>query len=210
MDATTRLGYLNHTFDQIALSATPTLMAPLRGEIDWPLEAGSYRYLMGRDGLYLEGRSEGLHVAFRNGLEDRVFPYGPVTEHVTMAGGLIPKHIREEILAEAKAAAPNEWACYVIWNKDRQEYELIRPKILSVSGGHIDYRIEHPINEVVLDLHTHGRYDAHFSHKDNHDDRFGVYLAVVLGHCDRDQMSWASRIVVHGHHCNLNWLPWEE
>lgn len=204
-------GYLTDPIDKALLGQTPTLMVPSRGSLP-DLGIGRYRFLMGREGLHMEGRTKALHACVRLWESPRPLPYGSVEPFVRMKGGLIPAAMFQEIVREAQAASPNEWACLVVYDPDNRRYRLHKAEGADAGRGHIHYSTAGVDSEcIVLDLHTHGMGKAFFSNTDDRDDTTGgIYIASVLGHCDDvARMEAVSRINVRGIYFDLPWHPWE-
>lgn len=184
--------------DQVLLSAAPTLMQPLLGQLP-PPALGGYRFVVGRRGLFAQARSRGIEACLSVAPSSHDLPYGDVIERVRLRQGRIPGRILDEILAEARAALPKEWACLILLDEGGQ-YRIHVPRVIQASRGHIQYATDdYDPEAVVVDLHTHGTGRAFFSGTDDHDDRVsGFQISVVLGQLDRPMPQCLMRVSIHG------------
>jgi PRTRC genetic system protein A len=194
--------------DAVLLAQTPALMMPRFSALP-PLEPFRRRYVVARDGLYVQSRTPVLDLTLRVEHFTTPLPFGTIEESVRMAGGMIPKEIFRELRRRAVAHYPMEWAAFVLFDGD---YRIAEPTIIDRSGGHVTYRTDGiDDRHLVLDIHSHGRFEASFSGDDDATDIHGTYFASVFGHCEHeDTVTCLSRLVVDGWRCNLSWHPWEE
>jgi len=56
---------------------------------------------------------------------------------------------------------------------------------------------------MVVDLHSHGRFGADFSRKDDIDDIGAIKIAAVVGRCDTEKPEVLMRLCVLGLYCRL-------
>lgn len=199
---------LSHA-DAVLLGQTPAVMMPRYSALP-ELALGHRRYVVASDGLYVQARTEALRLTIRREAFRKPLPYGELKESVEMTGGLIPGEIYRELCQRAVAAFPLEWAAFVIL--DQGHYRIAEPAyVISSSVGHISYRLD-GIDEskVVLDVHSHGRFEAFFSDTDDESDADGIRFASVFGRCGSvETITSVSRLVIDGEHYPLNWHPWE-
>ncbi len=194
--------------DAVLLGQTPALMMPRFSPLP-DLMPGCRRYIVARDGLYVQACSRLLSVTLCAEKFHTALPYGNLDESVSLSCGILPSAIYEELRDRAIAAFPDEWAAYVVYDG---AFRIVEPKVISRSGGHVSYRMN-GINEdqIILDIHSHGRHDAFFSHADDRTDMHGVYLASVFGKCgNAENITCKSRIVIDGYHREIDWNPWED
>ncbi len=193
--------YLADPRDRAVFSAAPTLMQPSREPLP-PCPYNTHRYVVARDGLYLQARTRSLSLCKRIAtVTGGTLPYGALSEHVHLAGGRIPRALQQSIVEKARAALPNEWACLVLYDP-AAGYRLHEPTAEARSAGHIRYQTAGvDFEQVVVDLHTHGYGAAFFSSVDDEDDRArgGIHISVVLGDCNQEHPAQKMRLVVHGH-----------
>lgn len=196
--------------DRVLLEATPTLMQPLFGELP-PVPMHRHRFVIARDGVYLQARTPGLVVCLRvSGKHVCEFPYGRLEESVVMPGGPLPADLVEALYAHAVTAAPQEWACAILYDPTERRYRLHIPETESVSQRHIRYRTTgYDAEQLVFDVHTHGDGPAFFSGTDDISDRQGgIYIAIVLGRCGTaNTLTATARIVVDGIFYPVPWVP---
>jgi PRTRC genetic system protein A len=192
--------YLTDTKDRIVFGETPALMQPVFGEKLPAPELGKHRFVAGRDGLYMEAQNPVIAVRQLIAKASVRLPYGGVDQcGIQLLNGKIPVAILGEALMKAHNACPNEWVGLVVWDINRHVYRLFEPAVLSGSCGHISYRNILPDGlELVVDLHSHGFFEAFFSETDDLSDLGGFYIAGVLSHRSATPSS-VSRLVVNGH-----------
>lgn len=192
--------YLTDNRDRIVFDETPTFMQPLYGKKLPTPEFGKHRFVVGHDGLYLEAQNSVIAVRQRVAQSSVRLPYGEVDKcGIQLLNGKIPYAILSEALMKAHNACPNEWAGLIVWDRHRHEYRLFEPTVLSGSCGHISYRNILPDGlDLVIDLHSHGFFEAFFSETDDQSDLCGFYIAGVLSHRSTKPSS-VSRLVVNGH-----------
>lgn len=193
--------------DAVLLGQTPALMMPRFSSLP-ELAPGCRRYVIARDGLYVQARSRSLLLALRVEEFQSPLPYGDLVESVQMVGGLIPYSLYADLQRQAVAACPDEWAAFVVYDG---KYHIVLPEVVDSSGGHISYRLDGiDESQIVLDIHSHGQFDAFFSETDDRSDNHGIYFASVLGRCHGENIICKSRIVIDGWHRDINWHPWED
>ncbi len=193
--------YLMDTRDQIVFGETPTLMQPVYGESLPKPEIGKHRFVIANDGLYVEAINPVLEVRLPVAKSSIKLPYGIIgSVGVRLVNGQIPKRILQDVCEKTLLCGECEWAGLVVWDKIRCEYALYEPDTISFSTRHISYRNELSDEyELVMDLHSHGSMPAFFSKTDDKSDMGGFYIAGVVGNCDSDEPTFATRIVVNGH-----------
>lgn len=193
--------------DLAFFSAVPMLVAPRFGALD-PVSVGRHRFVAATDGIYLQARTQGLDVCLHVGETVRL-PYGTLREYVHLNGGPIPASLVNDMKSRAVAAVPQEWAGVILYHPN-SGYQLVEPTVTEVSRHRVGYKTASYEDEYpVLDVHSHGRGNAFFSRDDDESDQYGIYLAVVLGHCDsNDTITARCRVVVHGIFYNVDWVPW--
>lgn len=193
--------YLSDQRDQILFGETPTLMQPLHGEALPKPEMGKHRFVIASDGVYVEAINPVLEVRLPVAKSTIKLPYGEIgAVGIHLIQGQIPKRILQDVCEKAFLCGKYEWAGLVVWDKIRLEYALYEPEVISLGVGHISYRNVLPDDyELVMDLHSHGSMSAFFSRTDDKSDLGGFYIAGVVGNCDSDEPTFATRIVVNGH-----------
>jgi PRTRC genetic system protein A len=139
-------------------------------------------------------------------------PYGTVTPEIRFLCPPIPKALLDEFKQASREASPNEIAAQIIWNRETEEFRLQFLDYTSNGPGHIDYLSpEYGAGEVmVVDLHSHGRFDSSFSDTDDIDDAGQIKVAGVVGHCDRPNQRVSMRLCVLGMYCHMPWPQYEQ
>ena len=182
-------------------AATPVVIAPAHGELQ-PIAGGNgQRYVVSRDGLYLEVRRPWIHIRVPvGGSAAHKTPYGQVEPRITLLCGKPPKAFMQRFLTEARAAVPLEHAAWITWHEKTGQWryrEVGNPKARS-DRLHFDWPALEPGEWRVVDVHSHGQWPAGFSPEDDHDDRGAVSIALVVGNCDQPVASSARRICALG------------
>jgi PRTRC genetic system protein A len=167
--------------DHAVCMATPLVPMPRFGALE-ALEAGQKRLLAGANGLYLEVKSPALHACVQ--LSEVPTPYGEVAPFLRLTGGRVPRARLLEFVHAACASPDTEIARGLEWRADAG-YGWVTPRVQSQSGGHITYVDGFDDCRLVVDAHSHARYDAFFSGADDESDlgRPGPYIALVVGNC---------------------------
>lgn len=201
--------YLTDPRDQVLLANNPTLMMPRFGALP-SLEIGMKRFVLARDGLYIQARSHVLTVTAK--LADTPpMPYGGLEPSVEMIGGLLPAALYHAFCASALSTSPVETAGFVLWDRSRKEYVLAHREGITSSTTHISYLIDDIDDDmVVCNWHSHGKSPAFFSKTDDASDNRGLYIASVFGHCTSPaDITVTTRIVIDGYYIPIPWHPWE-
>lgn len=184
-----------HPTDAVLFAATPLVPAPRFGSIS-PVAQGQKRLLGAQRGLYIEARTYAWDVCVP--VAAVPMPYGDVRSRIRCTAGPIPRHFLLAFIAQAQAHSEREIAAAIVLNPDGA-FELIWPKVEAFSSGHIRYSdTDIDDDRLVVDLHSHARSRAYFSHQDDESDlsRRGPYLAMVVGRCGDADVEIASRLVL--------------
>lgn len=179
--------------DQVIAQERPVLGATHTKPLP-DLEQGQTRYVLGRDGLYLESRPCWGWCCVQLWEATRPTPYAPVRTGVSLNRGPIPREMLQRIRSDAIRRLPDEYAGFVLL--DSEGYRYVECDSPDRSPGHIRY--ERPA-DVVLDVHSHACGNAYFSATDMADMAGGVFLAMVLGHVGEPTMHAVCALAVEGH-----------
>jgi hypothetical protein len=149
-----------------------------------PIRAALYEYVMAAGGLYVRGRREGM---------EAVVPVtaAPVPGLATLEPGIalayprVPLPLMTEMLAlSAQAGAVGlERLFYLAWESDR--WILLHPAQRQNSDEvePLDYQPGSEFSRAFIEVHSHNRWPARFSAKDNRAERdFRLYA--VIGRID--------------------------
>ncbi len=173
-----------------------------------PLNEPGARLLLTATGLMLESCNGVFHAITPLGTYTATvrLPYGKVTTGVTTldkeAATQLYAYARE-FLAVAAKHAPLETIMLVVKGPGRP-MRCIHPA-LNQTNASLDYQDWVHMEEgehVILDIHSHGAYEAFFSSTDNDDDgRFRGHLktSCVIGHADQSSPLQVQRWVSRGH-----------
>lgn len=186
---------LNH-FDQLLQASRPTVMMPLHSELS-PLQEDGERILIGKNGIFMEFRRPWLKACVKiQGPLPVSVPYGPVTEYIELLCGTPPSELLNTFLAWSREAFPIECGAILTW-KPGGRWNLRQVESTSASAAHLEF-VRPPLDpdeHLIVDIHSHGAYDAHFSHTDNVQDAVGeLKIAGVLGNVNRNRPSQCWRL----------------
>lgn len=186
--------------DLITQMMFPTVIAPREGELE-PAEKSGTRYVAATDGLWREVTLPWIRVLHKIAPSVVTLPYGRVDEAVVLELSAVPKVLRQQFFRDAVAAMPKEMAAAMIWNAATGDwrYEMRKPRF-EARDDHIDYwEVELEADEyLVLDLHSHGTFEAFFSKEDNDDDAGSMKFSGVLGSLSDDEPSSVMRLSMLG------------
>jgi len=199
-----------HEADAILQRACPTLPVPLHGALE-PMTQPGQRILMASNGAFVQFKRDWLDAVLRIGKLAPGFPlpYGEAEERLSLTFGPMPVALVEEFLHMARAALPNEVGAVVVWSSRQSRLRLEQ----CVTAMALPARLNcywpqlAEDEEVILDLHSHGRYPAYFSATDDRDDT-GFNMCGVLGNVDRDTPSAAFRLCANGYKRGMR-MPWD-
>jgi len=173
--------------DRALQAVAPAIMVPRYGALA-ELQTSGHRFLVASDGLWLDVRRPWLRVRLLVSEATVTLPYGRLAPIIDTPVP-IPRSMLREFVEQAQWASPNETAACMAFVESSGHYEW-RPLVISSAGvGHVRYGLpalsegEH----LAVDLHSHGELDAFFSAQDDADDAGSVKVAVVVGHCGKDQ-----------------------
>jgi PRTRC genetic system protein A len=173
--------------DAALFDSAPTVAVPKHAAFA-PLQDIGHRFLAAADGIFVEVRRPWLHVIqLLSKLPDAgpKPPYGLIMPKIELTFGRLGVAIPliQAFAEEARDAAPNEHAGWIVWNADAKALEYKALKITNATPGSITYdRPELAEHEsLALDLHSHGAGPAFFSGTDDADDAGEVKISGVLG-----------------------------
>lgn len=193
-----------HPTDIFMQDRFPILAAPKLGQFE-EIDREGHRYLVAADGLWIEVRTAWLYFRQKIGASGVAIPYGTLSPEIRFLCPPIPKTLLEVFAQASREASPNEIAGQIIWNRETGEFRLQLLDFTSNGPGHINYLTpEYGAGEVmVVDLHSHGRFDAFFSNTDDIDDAGQIKVAGVVAHCDRPAQRVSMRLCVLGMYVQL-------
>ncbi len=197
---------MENRLDQIIQKHMPVVIVPTYGELD-ALETGKTRFLMGKDGLYLETKQPWGSLIKKLWHSPRYLPYGWVLEKDEFAEVLTEAKeiIMDKIvpLAAKYAREGKEYAGFIAWHPSGYEYV---PVEFTSTAASVKYKAPTAASgaHIAIDVHSHGQIRPFFSQPDDADDVGGVKICVVLGNYRRkngsDMFDAVVRYSVEGFH----------
>lgn len=203
------LSYISDERDIALFEHAPLFIQPIYGELP-NLEVGKKRFVMGKDGLYLQAQNHALYVCMLVQKNRYTMPYGNLGEDVIFRKGLINAQLKNQIFNRSVEFSPKEYACLVQYIPELDNYALIEPEIFNNTNYHIKYdNTLHDPDKVLVDIHTHGANSkAYFSKTDDLDDISGIHISVVLGNCQSlETITSKTRICIYGMFFDVTWNP---
>lgn len=155
------------------------------------------RYIVGRQGLYREVNTPWLQSRSLIAAVKGATPYGDVDEVAVLKCGSPPASLWTTFIEHARKESPIECAGLMIWNQQTHQWRLAIRDVVFATLSRVDY-LEPILNEdevAVLDVHSHGHYDAFFSKRDDADDLGGIKISAVIGGLDRPTTQVVIRLV---------------
>lgn len=186
--------------DLLLQGHTPVAVVPRFGEFE-ALTTHGHRFLVDRDGLWIEARRPWAHVIWPLARQDSTpMPHGALTPVVQLAFDRLPVEALEAFVRDARKHHPAEVGAVVTWNERDGSMRYRLCDVLSAGVGHLRQRWpafdegEHP----VLDLHSHGPLAAFFSDTDRRDTGTDVVVAGVVGQLDEPRPQLALSLFACG------------
>lgn len=197
--------------DALLQFLTPVVPVPRFGAFIADDRDHGHRYLVARDGTYVEVTRPWLHAIGRIALGVHQTPFGAIEEKVELRCGAIPKKLLLQFVELAKQALPNETSAAFVWNYRTNNWRMAKTAIVSsATPDRVDYVPCSGLADdetVVVDIHSHGKLPAFFSDADNRDDAKGVKVAVVVGKVDDPHdFDLTARVCFFGVHVPLDGL----
>lgn len=193
--------------DLLLQEQLPTVMVPRFGGFE-PLAQNGRRLLSASDGLWLEVRTDWLHVVWPLAQQTKVVcPYGFLEKRVEFLYSTFPVDLVGRFYSDAKKAFPSECAAWLVWNTQNRSFSYRPLRAINSGVGHLRY--ERPMlaeNEcLICDIHSHGPIPALFSSEDNRDDKGEIKIAAVIGGLgEENRLSVRFRLCVAGLNLPLN------
>jgi PRTRC genetic system protein A len=166
-----------------------------------PRRGLAYDYVLAGDGLYLAAQNRFLDVRVPVAAATvRGLP--PVYPSVTLRTGRLPHPLWQQIVAAAYTmSARGREVLLVVTYDAAAGFRLVLPP-QAVGPVQVVYQ---PLDNVVLEIHSHHRHPARFSATDDADEQ-RLCLYGVLGRLDRVRPEVALRVGAYGHFLPV---PWE-
>ncbi|WP_075259066.1 PRTRC system protein A [Herbaspirillum camelliae] len=190
------------SLDQASFLAAPVAVVPQHGMFV-PIEENKHRFLLARDGLYLEVRRPWLHSIVRLSEQRTVaMPFGEIAPRNQLSFGRLSCAIdlMRSFAKQAMSRLPNEDICHIAWDSDVGQLVPVQLQIEDATPGSVRYRTDTlPAHQsLAIDIHSHGTMPAFFSDQDNLDDAGSVKFAGVIGNLDSDSPTVSFRLCMLG------------
>jgi PRTRC genetic system protein A len=191
--------------DESIQKERPTIMVPQHEELP-PCPVRKVRFLMGKQGLYLETVMPFGHLIRQLWESPRTLPYGDVEEVDTFQTALQDIFHAGLFLQAQKDAAlyarnGKEWIGHVFYDQAHDGYVYAMPAFSSDAIS-VEYDARKHGLSLAVDIHSHGTLPTGFSSDDDKDDKGGVRIAIVLGDFQETgggpMFEYACRYVVEG------------
>jgi PRTRC genetic system protein A len=185
----------------------PVLSVPIYSDLA-PLDRNGEQVLLASNGTFLEVRRPGVRVITRVGPAlATTLPFGTLKGVFEYKAGKMPRALLEQFVEWAQRESEVEIGAVITWNENTGQYALLRSKSNHATSDKLDYTL--PTLEqgahIIVDCHSHSSNPAFFSDDDNKDDMYAMKYAFVVGNCDTNNPSIASRLCVRGVFKNLSW-----
>ena len=185
--------------DAALLHVCPCVAVPRYGDL--PKGEFGQRILVASNGVFLEVRRSWLNclVQISELPCTPAIPYGVLTERISFTFGVIPVALVKEFIVAGREGLPNEVAGALIYDRTANTLRLAVHDAVVAGPAEVRYRM--PVlrmcEELVVDLHTHGRLPAFWSATDDADDQ-GVKVCGVFGELHRDAPTAEFRLAING------------
>ena len=151
----------------------------------------AYDYILSGNGLWIE--AEGILMAARVPVAEAVVRgLDEMEDQVVLRHGPIPQLLFDLALSEMSKDVSREKYVAVVWRDEAYHLEVPEQEM---TGGSVHY--QNPDN-VVLDIHSHGKMRAFFSSQDDIDEQ-GFKLYCVVGKLNDDMPMVLLRVGVYGY-----------
>lgn len=127
-------------------------------------------------------------------------PYGALTESSQFHTSRIPDGFLEQFNMQARKQSTIEIGASIIWHQTSDTFRLAYSTAIVATAGSLVHALPElgPDEHLVVDCHSHGTHAAFFSSTDDKDDGDQVKLAYVVGNCNQETLSFASRLCLRG------------
>jgi len=199
--------------DQALATSVPVYPAASDGTLP-DLKRGQYCYVVGANGLFAVGRGAGFMAVVPVTTDDEVYiPFGQMTPGVHYDGQPLDSELIRQAAVAARKVLDKEWSAVILTDPDTGEYRLHEGAYPYHDNGNVSvatqsYDPTGNEDDLVVNLHSHGRGKPYFSVVDDASDSRGIHISVVFGYChDWKQLTLCTRLSVCGHTMALAGLP---
>lgn len=165
------------------------------------LQEDGDRLLLANNGLFMEVRRPWIEgtVKIAPALPVSV-PWGAANQSVRLLCGIPPDFLLKEFLSFARQHDPIECGAILTW-KETGEWRIRYLESEFADEDHLSF-VRPTLNDgehFVVDIHSHGRHAANFSHTDNKQDSIGeLKISGVFGCVSSSQLRSVWRICFNG------------
>jgi PRTRC genetic system protein A len=173
-----------------------------------PLDLNGERIVLASNGAFLEVCRPWVRIITQVGPAlAMTVPFGELKETVDYKAGKLPRALLEKFVEWAQQESDVEIGAVITWNENTGEYALLRSKSNHATSDSLDYELPTLGDgvHIVVDCHSHSHHEAFFSRVDDKDDRHAVKFAFVVGNCNTDKPTIASRLCARGTFKKLSW-----
>lgn len=184
---------------EAVLASFPVHVVPPAGALPEATQSGM-RFLVGRAGLTREISLPWIRARHLVAPACVDLPYGEVADCVEFRCGPVPLDLVREFVNDAREALPNEVAGVFLWNEETGCWRYERRVPTSMGHAHIEFVEVRPGDgeHLVVDVHSHGHFDAFFSQEDDRDDAGSMKLSLVLGKLNQQLPTSKMRLCMAG------------
>lgn len=156
-----------------------------------------YQYIMAANGLFVQAESRQLKATIR--LADAtVRGLAPLEEGIELPYGKVPVRMWAYFLQRFREALPQERLLALGGWPGRPGLYMIHVPVQETSHTSVRY---HPLDGLLLEVHSHGMMRAFFSGTDDADEQgFKIYGCVGLF---EGRQEWKLRVGIHGYFAPL-------
>lgn len=189
--------------DVLLQNLTPVIPVPRFSPLA-PMEKPGHRYLLARDGLWLEVYRPWIHgrvpLATCEFSGEHRLPFGELEQSIEYRFGAEDLQRLQALFAyDACKTLPNEAAAWGVYDEKsgRLEYRALLADAASATGITFQRPRLADHEHLAVDIHSHGAGPAGFSTTDDRDDLGEVKISLVAGGLG-GQVEWESRLCLLG------------
>lgn len=122
------------------IDATSPVRAVSHGSHE-PLREAGHRYLVAREGLFVEVSRPWLHAVLPAGASAVPLPFGSANalRRVTLRCGPLPARLLAQFVEQALKALPNECGAWIVWNEHTHSFELLEVEAICATAERLAY-----------------------------------------------------------------------
>lgn len=165
-----------------------------------PLSEPGERMLVASNGTFIEIKRKWGYFIRNVGAIATTVPFGQVQAATVLHTGKLPMALLQRFVVMAKAECDVEIGASIVWDEVTSEFSLLRSVAIEAGPGHLVYQLPplEATEHIVIDCHSHARFEAFFSKTDDMDDAHAVRFSYVVGNCNQDEPTTRMRLCVKG------------